>query len=78
MWQRHRLWSTDGTYDKMHAAVRAQARLDDELAVLKVISIDSTSVRAHQHAAGARFHDGSLDDGTGGRVESQESARRTG
>lgn len=78
VWQRHRLWSTDGTYDKMHAAVRAQARLDDELAVLKVISIDSTSVRAHQHAAGARFHDGSLDDGTGGRVESQESARRTG
>jgi transposase len=76
VWQRHRLWSSDGTYDSMHHAVRANARLDGELDLLKVISIDSTSVRAHQHAAGARFHDEALDDDTGGRVESQESARR--
>ena len=78
VWQRHRLWSSDGTYEKMHAAVRANAGLDGELDMLKVISIDSTSVRAHQHAAGARFHDGSGGSGTGGRVESQESARRAG
>ena len=69
VWERHRLWSTDGTYEKMHAAVRADARLDHELAVLKVVSIDSTSVRAHQHASGARFHDDALEEGTGGGVE---------
>lgn len=75
VWQRHRLWSTDGTYEKMHAAVRAEVRLEGELGMLKVLSIDSTSVRAHQHAAGARFHDASAAVGTGGRVESQGSAR---
>lgn len=53
VWQRHRLWSTDGTYVRMLAAVREDAKLDgDEVDV--ILSIDSTIVRAHQHAAGAR------------------------
>ena len=73
VWERHRRWSTDGTYAAMFAAVRAHAGEEDPtLAVL--MSIDSTSVRAHQHAAGARFHEASML--TGGSVESQESARR--
>lgn len=51
VWERHRRWSFDGTYAEMFAAVRAGCPADDqELADL--ISIDSTSIRAHQHAAG--------------------------
>lgn len=52
VWERHKRWSTDGTYADMFDAVRADEALEDrELAEL--ISVDSTSVRAHQHAAGA-------------------------
>ena len=54
IWQRHRRWSTDGTYARMFAAVRVQQPEDDGT-LENLISIDSTSVRAHQHAAGARF-----------------------
>jgi transposase len=53
VWQRHRLWSTDGTYMRMLAAVRDQTELDGD-GVEAILSIDSTIVRAHQHAAGAR------------------------
>lgn len=71
VWERHRRWSVDGTYQEMFAAVRAAAPAGgDRLAEL--ISVDSTSIRAHQHAAGARFH-----EDTGGRIESQESAQES-
>lgn len=77
VWQRHRLWSTDGTYERMFAAVREQAGLggDDVEAIL---SIDSTIVRAHQHAAGARRDSVTSDDtqDTGGRIELQEISGR--
>jgi len=75
IWARHRRWSTDGTYPSMFAAVRvAVAAGGAEL--VDLISIDSTSVRAHQHAAGARFHDiTDASDHTGGRIELQEFAR---
>src|SRR5699024_11677703 len=73
VWQRHRLWSTDGTYEAMFAAVRERAGLGQE-DMEAILSIDSTSVRAHQHAAGAR-HDSAADEGTGGRSESHEFAR---
>lgn len=73
VWERHRLWSTDGTYEAMFAAVGENEDLDpDDLEA--ILSIDSTSVRAHQHAAGARrdsvatFAEGD----TGGTGESQE------
>lgn len=69
VWERHRRWSTDGTYQRMLDAVRA-GRPDGDDETLNLISVDSTSVRAHQHAAGARF-----SEDTGGRIESQESAR---
>jgi transposase len=55
VWERHRRWSTDGTYAAMFTAVRA-ASPEEDLELLKVLSIDSTSVRAHQHAAGASRH----------------------
>jgi transposase len=77
VWQRHRLWSTDGTYERMFAAVREQAGLDsDELE--PILSIDATIVRAHQHAAGARRDSVATDDAqdTGGTIELQEISDR--
>lgn len=77
VWQRHRLWSTDGTYERMFAAVREHAGLG-QVAVEPILSIDSTVVRAHQHAAGARKDSVATDPepDTGGRVESQEFSGR--
>jgi hypothetical protein len=57
----------------MFDAVRARAAVADAEAA-GLMSIDSTSIRAHQHAAGARFHESSTV--TGGSVELQGSARR--
>lgn len=94
IWERHQLWSTDGTYQRMLEAVQAATSRQPAAEWLNVLSVDSTIVRAHQHAAGARFHDegfgdegqepcqGSSDEvaaqDTGGWVESQEMARRAG
>lgn len=77
VWQRHRLWSTDGTYERMFAAVREQAGLGQQ-DMEAVLSIDSTVVRAHQHAAGARRDSVGSDDtqDTGGRIELQEKSGR--
>lgn len=77
VWQRHRLWSTDGTYEAMVAAVHDHAGLAQE-GLEAILSIDSTSVRAHQHAAGAR-HDSIATDpegDTGGGIESQQFSDR--
>jgi transposase len=70
VWERHHRWSTDGTYAAMFAAVRAHGGAGD-LDVAALVSIDSTSIRAHQHAAGAR-----PAGHTGGTVELHESGRR--
>lgn len=53
VWQRHHRWSTDGTYAAMFAAVRVHSGGDDGAALRPLMSVDSTIVRAHQHAAGA-------------------------
>ncbi|MFD6174318.1 hypothetical protein [Streptomyces coeruleorubidus] len=42
----------DGTWDMVLAAVLAAADADDDLDW--TVSVDSTVVRAHQHAVGAR------------------------
>lgn len=75
VWERHRRWSTDGTYAAMFTAVRAHVG-DPDPALEVLMSIDSTSVRAHQHAAGARFREAPIL--TGGCIELQGSARRAG
>lgn len=77
VWQRHRRWSTDGTYDRMAAAVLAQQGVDADT-VEQILSIDSTVVRAHQHAAGARKDSVAPDPAqdTGGRVELHEFSDR--
>lgn len=44
-------WAVDGTWERILAAVLAAADADDDLAW--TVSVDSTVVRAHQHAFGA-------------------------
>jgi len=66
-WKRHRRWSFDGTYAEIFAAIRRAHGIDTadlDAGVQKLLSVDSTSVRAHQHAAGARS-----DTVTGGDIE---------
>ncbi|WP_434099907.1 IS5 family transposase [Streptomyces viridosporus] len=45
-------WAVDGTWEMILAAVLAAADADDDIDW--TVSVDSTVVRAHQHAAGAR------------------------
>ena len=49
---RYRRWAADGTIEAVLA--RIQTRDDSIGAVEWEVSIDSTTVRAHQHSAGAR------------------------
>nr|WP_267885119.1 IS5 family transposase [Streptomyces rimosus] len=49
---RFRRWALDGTFERMLQA--AQARADAAGDIDWLVSVDSTVVRAHQHAAGAR------------------------
>ncbi|MFJ8043700.1 IS5 family transposase [Kitasatospora sp. NPDC096147] len=49
---RLRMWALDGTWEKVFTALLAQADADGDLDW--VVAVDSTVVRAHQHAAGAR------------------------
>lgn len=48
VWKRHRRFSQDGTWDKIHRALLAQA--DHVGEVDWTVSVDSTINRAHQHA----------------------------
>ncbi|MFD0153699.1 transposase [Streptomyces sp. NPDC055721] len=52
VYNRLRMWSADGTRERVLTALVAQADADD--ALNWVVLVDSTIVRAHQHAAGAR------------------------
>lgn len=53
VYERHRSWSADGMWDKVYAAVLADADTEGRID-RSMVSMDSTSCRAHQHAAGAR------------------------
>ncbi|WP_328558426.1 IS5 family transposase [Streptomyces sp. NBC_00358] len=50
VYNRLRMWAVDGTWERVFTALIAQADADDDLAW--AVSVDSTIVRAHQHAAG--------------------------
>ncbi|MEU5093144.1 IS5 family transposase [Streptomyces sp. NPDC021356] len=52
VYERHRLWSADGTWERLLQQVQAAADAAGEIDW--DIAVDSTIVRAHQHAAGAR------------------------
>nr|WP_107484680.1 IS5 family transposase [Streptomyces sp. MJM1172] len=49
---RLRMWAIDGTWERAFVALLAQADAEEDLDW--VVAVDSTIVRAHQHAAGAR------------------------
>ncbi|WP_428837660.1 IS5 family transposase [Streptomyces olivaceiscleroticus] len=49
---RLRMWAADGTWQRIFTALLAQADAEGDLDW--VVAVDSTIVRAHQHAAGAR------------------------
>ncbi|MES9504305.1 IS5 family transposase [Streptomyces koyangensis] len=53
VYERHRRWSADGTWDRILHAVQADADLAGRID-WSMVGVDSTSCRAHQHAAGAR------------------------
>lgn len=52
VYKRHRRWSADGTWKMLLTQI--QAAEDAEGQIDWDVSVDSTAVRAHQHAAGAR------------------------
>lgn len=52
VYNRLRMWAVDGTWERVFTALVTQADADDSLAW--AVSVDSTIVRAHQYAAGAR------------------------
>lgn len=47
VWKRHRRFSGDGTWDKIHAELLAEADAGDHIGW--AVSVDSTINRAHQH-----------------------------
>jgi transposase len=67
VWKRHKRFSSDGTWDRIHTRLLADADAAGDLDWS--ISIDSTINRAHQHAT-------TLARDTGGTVESHESGHR--
>src|SRR5919202_1946368 len=58
-------WRRDGTWDRLLA--HAQTKSDAVGEVVWEVSIDSTTVRAHQHAAGARHQPSQADPKRGRR-----------
>lgn len=52
VYKRHLQWSADGTWERLLQQVQAVA--DAKSTIDWAISVDSTVMRAHQHAAGAR------------------------
>jgi transposase len=64
LWKRHAAWSADGTWARVLGELQARADVLGELDW--AVAVDSSVVRAHQHAAGARRR--------GGWVEPQEGA----
>jgi transposase len=69
VYNRHRRWSTDGTWVDVLAELRRGSDGDD--GAEWTLSVDSSVARAHQHAAGARRAP-ATDIGTGGSIELQE------
>ncbi len=78
VWKRHRRFSQDGTWDKIHQVLLARA--DGAGDVEWTVSVDSTINRAHQHATTFRRFEGPAGrrsgGDTGGVVELHESAER--
>ncbi len=52
VWKRHRRFSADGTWDKIHTRLVSEA--DADAGVDWTVAVDSTVNRAHQHATTLR------------------------
>ncbi|MEE4420516.1 IS5 family transposase [Streptomyces sp. DSM 41528] len=83
LYERHRLWSADSTWERLLQQVQAAADAAGDIDW--DISVESTIVRAHQHAAGARRPaagpcrlKGGRDAGTPGRKSVAEPRRPAG
>jgi transposase len=74
VWKRHKRFSTDGTWDRIHAALVAQADAADDVGW--AVSVDSTINRAHQHATTLARTAAPSGRRTGGEVELHEPAGR--
>ena len=70
VWKRHYLYGQLGVWDRIHAALMAEA--DARGDIDWTASVDATISRAHQHGTNTTRP----DQPTGGRSESQESGRR--
>lgn len=55
VWKRHHRFSTDGTWDRLLAVLQAEADAAGDLDWS--VSVDSSVIRAHQHAATAKRFD---------------------
>ncbi|MFE4293793.1 MULTISPECIES: IS5 family transposase [unclassified Streptomyces] len=53
VYERFRRWSADGTWDKLLAQVRQHSVAVGDVD-WTLVCVDSTTVRAHQHAVGSR------------------------
>jgi transposase len=71
VWKRHHRFAVDGTWDKVLAALVADADAAGDLQWQ--ISVDSSIMRVHQHGASAARSSTPPGSYTGGSVESQES-----
>ena len=72
VWKWHSRFSADGTWDRIHTRLLAEADAAGEIDWS--VSIDSTINRAHQHSTTLPR----ADPDTGGGVESHESGTRAG
>lgn len=52
VWERHDRYAADGTYDRIHARLVAEADAAGDLDWM--VSVDSTAARAHQHATNTK------------------------
>jgi transposase len=64
-------WRRDGTWDRLLADAQTKADAAGEL--VWEVSIDGSSVRAHQHAAGARKRPAKADEKRGRTVRTRRS-----
>ena len=68
VWKRHKTFADDGTWYRVLAALMAEA--DAAREIDWIVSVDSTTNRAHQHATNTRRP----ERDTGGDLESQETS----
>ena len=67
VWKRHRMFTLDGTWDRVLTALQAEADAEGELDWN--VSVDSTIARVHQHGATAKRSLIGPTSHTGGPVE---------